>query len=53
MKRNVFSLIVGLLLLVIFFLLLCVFQVRETEVAVVTTFGKPTKPITEAGAYGK
>lgn len=53
MKRNLFSLIVGLLLLVIFFLLLCVFQVRESEVAVVTTFGKPTKPITEAGAYGK
>jgi membrane protease subunit HflC len=53
MKRNVFSLIVGLLLLVIFFLLLCVFQVRQSEVAVVTTFGNPTHPITEPGAYWK
>jgi len=53
MKRNLFSLIIGLLLLVVFVLLLCVFQVRQSEVAVVTTFGKPTKPITEPGAYWK
>ncbi len=53
MKRNLFSLFIGLLLLVIFVLLLCVFQVRQSEVAVVTTFGKPTKPITEPGAYRK
>jgi len=30
-----------------------VFQVRQSEVAVVTTFGKPTRPIIEPGAYVK
>lgn len=29
------------------------FQVRETEVAIVTTWGKPKEPITEAGWYFK
>jgi membrane protease subunit HflC len=29
------------------------FQVRTTEVAVVTTFGSPTRPITEPGLYVK
>lgn len=53
MKRNLFTLFVGLLLIVIFGLLLFVFQVRQSEVAVVTTFGKPTRPITEAGAHLK
>ena len=53
MKRNLFTLAVGLLLLVIFALLLFVFQVRTSEVAVVTTFGKATRQITEAGAYFK
>ena len=53
MKRNSFTLAIGLLLLVIFGLLLCVFQVRQSEVAVVTTFGKPTRPITDPGAYWK
>ena len=49
MKRNPITLTVGSLLLVVFGLLLVVFQVRTTEVAVVTTFGKPTRPITEPG----
>lgn len=53
MKRNPFTLIIGLLLIVIFVLLLCVFQVRQSEVAVVTTFGQPTRPITEPGAHFK
>lgn len=53
MKRNPLTLIIGLLLIVIFVLLLFVFQVRQTEVAVVTTFGKPTRPITKPGAYLK
>jgi membrane protease subunit HflC len=53
MKRNPFTLVIGLLLVVVFILLLCVFQVRQSEVAVVTTFGSPTRPITEAGAHGK
>ena len=49
MKRNPLTLAVGFLLILIFFLLLFAFQVRTTEVAVVTTFGKPTRPITEPG----
>ena len=47
-RRNI-----GLLLLLVFGLLLFVFQVRQSEVAVVTTFGNPTRPITDPGAYLK
>jgi membrane protease subunit HflC len=47
------TLVIGLLLIIIFGLLLFVFQVRQSEVAVVTTFGKPTRPITQPGAYLK
>jgi membrane protease subunit HflC len=46
MKRNPLTLIIGAVLMVIFGLLLFVFQVRQSEVALVTTFGKPTR---EAG----
>jgi membrane protease subunit HflC len=53
MKQKPFALVVGLLLLLIFGLWLCAFQVRQSEVAVVTTFGKPTRPITKPGAYGQ
>lgn len=53
MKRNPLTLIIGLLLIVIFALLLFVFQVRRTEVAVVTTFGKPTRSVVDPGAYLK
>lgn len=53
MKRNPLTLVIGILLIVIFGLWLFVFQVRTTEVAVVTTFGKPTRPITEPGPYLK
>ncbi|HUR46303.1 MAG TPA: protease modulator HflC [Candidatus Saccharimonadales bacterium] len=53
MKRNLPTLGIGVLLLVIFVLLLFVFQVRKTEVAVVTTFGRPTRNITEPGPYWK
>ena len=54
MKRNLITIIIGVVLVVIFLLLLFVFQVRQSEVAVVTTFGKPTAaPITEPGAYFK
>jgi membrane protease subunit HflC len=42
MKRNTVTLVVGGLLLLIFVALLFTFQVRQTEVAVVTTFDKPT-----------
>jgi membrane protease subunit HflC len=47
MKRNLLTLIIGAVLILIFVLLLFTFQVRISEVAVVTTFGKPTREITE------
>jgi len=53
MKRPVVTLIVGALLVAIFALLLFTFQVRQSEVAVVTTFGQPTRNISEPGAYLK
>ena len=53
MKRNPLTLIIGLLLIIIFGLLLFVFQVRTTDVAVVTTFGKPDAAHHRAGAYLK
>ena len=51
MKRNPITITIGLLLLFIFGLLLFFFQVRATQVAVVTTFGRPTAQKTNAGAY--
>ena len=51
MKRNVFTLIVGALLLLIAIALLFTFQVRKSEVAVVTTFGNPTREILQPGNY--
>lgn len=53
MKTSRINLIIGSLLLALFVLLLFLFQVRQTEVAVVTTFGKATRPITEPGLYLK
>src|SRR5262245_1560199 len=53
MKRNSLTLTVGLLLVIIFGLWLCAFQVRTTEVAVVTRFGKPVRPETDPGLYFK
>lgn len=53
MKRNSLTLIVGGLLLLVFVTLLFCFQVRQTEVALVTTFGKPTRNILEPGLYFK
>ena len=41
-QRNWITVIIGFLLLVIFVVLLFTFQVRQTEVVVVTTFNKPT-----------
>lgn len=52
MQRNTLTIVTGTVLLLIFSLLLFVFQVRKSEVAVVTTFGKPTeRKYTEPGAY--
>ena len=42
MNRNFLTLAIGVLLLLIFVLLLFTYQVRQSEVAVVTTFGKVT-----------
>ncbi|MEJ0091003.1 MAG: hypothetical protein WDM80_14825 [Limisphaerales bacterium] len=45
MKRNLLTVVIGALLIVIFALLLFVFQVRKSEVAVVTTFAsRPQSP---------
>jgi membrane protease subunit HflC len=53
MKRNPLILAIGALLILIVGLLLFVFQVRKSEVVVVTTFGKPTRDITEPGPHLK
>jgi membrane protease subunit HflC len=53
MKRSALIIVVGLLLVIVFAFWLCFFQVRTTEVAVVTTFGKATHSLTNAGLYFK
>jgi membrane protease subunit HflC len=53
MKRNPLNMAVGAVLILIFALLLFLFQVRTSEVVVVTTFGKPSREITEPGLYVK
>jgi membrane protease subunit HflC len=49
MKQNSLTVLVGVLLLAIFALLLFTFQVRQTEIALVTTFDRPTRYITNSG----
>jgi modulator of FtsH protease HflC len=49
MKRNALTVLIGALLLLIFGLLLFTFQVRQTEIALVTTFDKPSRKIEEPG----
>lgn len=51
MKRSYLNLIVGVVLMLIVFLACFTFQVRQTQVAVVTTFGKPTRNLTDPGLY--
>jgi membrane protease subunit HflC len=53
MKRNSLIVVIGALLVIIFAFWLCAFQVRTTEVAVVTTFGKPTRSLNAPGLYFK
>jgi membrane protease subunit HflC len=53
MKRNLLTVVIGAVIILIFGLLLFVFQVRQSEVAVVTTFGKPVQNIDQPGAYFK
>jgi membrane protease subunit HflC len=53
-KRNVLNVIVGVVIVAIFLLLLFTFQVRQSEIALVLTFGKPgAAPITQPGLYFK
>jgi len=49
MKRNSLTVVIGVVLLAVFAALLFCFQVRQTEVALVTTFGKPTHSYFEPG----
>jgi len=49
MKQNKITLVTGGVLLVIFLCMLFTFQVRQTEVAVVTTFGRFSHSVTNAG----
>jgi membrane protease subunit HflC len=51
--KNPLTLIIGVLLLFLVALLLIMFQVRTTQVAVVTRFGRPVRDITEPGANFK
>ena len=53
MNRNFLTVVIGAVLILIFALLLFVFQVRKSEVAVVTTFGRPVANLTDPGAYFK
>ena len=52
-KKNLLTLVIAAVLVVIFALLLFTFQVRQSEVVVVSTFGKPANTITNAGLYVK
>src|SRR5688572_20644760 len=49
MRNNRLTLVVGVILVIVFGLLLFTFQVRQTEVVMVTTFDRPTRPVTEPG----
>jgi|SRR5881394_1007983 membrane protease subunit HflC len=49
MKKNKITLVTSGVLLVIFLCMLFTFQVRQTEVAVVTTFGRYSHSVTNAG----
>lgn len=52
-KQQILTICIAFLLAFILLFHLVSFQVRVTEVAVVTTFGKPTRSIQEAGLYWK
>ncbi|HAO79049.1 MAG TPA: hypothetical protein DCQ92_08755 [Verrucomicrobia subdivision 3 bacterium] len=53
MKKNLITVLIAAVLVVIFALLLFTFQVRQSEIVVVSTFLKPTRSINEPGAYFK
>ncbi len=49
MKRNPITMITGVVLVILFLFMLFSYQVRETQVAVVTTFGRYSRSILEPG----
>lgn len=51
MKRQQLTIWVSAILAILFLFIVLVFQVRQTEIAVVTTFGQITRSITEPGGY--
>lgn len=53
MNKRLISLITGIILLLIFASILFIFQVRQSEVAVVTTFGSYSRTIEEPGMQFK
>ncbi|MCD6460492.1 protease modulator HflC [bacterium] len=53
MKNNYLTILVGVLLAVILICYLIAFQMSVNQLAVVTTFGKPTRILTEPGLYWK
>lgn len=53
MKRSVAITVLVCLFAVVFLCISCAFQVSVTEVAMVSTLGRPGAPITEPGLYGK
>lgn len=53
MNKNPVSIIIGVVLLAVFVVLLFVFQVRQSEVAIVTTFSKPSGATLGPGPHGR
>jgi membrane protease subunit HflC len=51
MKKNLLTIIVSIVLALVFVMILFVFQVRQSEVAVVTRFGRPVRDVAKPGAY--
>lgn len=52
-KRNIVTILISAVIVIIFLMLLFAFQVRYAQVAVVTTFGKPVRNLTSPGLYFK
>lgn len=53
MKKNILTLTVGALIAALLILYLIAFQLGEYQRGVVTTFGKPTRSLSEPGLYWK
>ena len=53
MNRKNIYIVVAILLVIVLALWQLVFQVRQSDIALVTTFGKPTEILTNAGPYLK